>query len=220
MTSTLVLSPTELVRHPLTTDMRPGLTLLLEAHRCARDLGQDLWDFSIPVHSLHDAGLNENRLRWLLCQDCLQHALETTRPRAPHRRFRPAPNLQLRPTSCFTLTDRGLHLARALLCESVTSPPVPTAKPHWRADLQELHFGPHLIKKFRRPAANQTTILTAFEEDGWPARIDNPLSPTRDNNDAERLQEAIRRLNHCQQTPLLRFHGDGSGEGVTWEIAR
>jgi hypothetical protein len=93
-------------------------------------------------------------------------------------------------------------------------------KPRWLADQLELRLGDCLVKKFRRPADSQTTILAVFEEEAWPYRIDNPLPPTRHGNDMDRLQEALRRLNHHQHAKLLRFHGDGRGKGVTWEIAR
>jgi hypothetical protein len=34
-----------------------------------------------------------------------------------------------------------------------------------------------VVKEFKLPAPNQETILTAFQEEGWPPRIDDPLPP-------------------------------------------
>src|SRR5262249_44432444 len=50
-------------------------------------------------------------------------------------------------------------------------------RPKWDADRRELWYGAVLCKRYRRPAPNQEKILAAFEEDGWPGRIDDPLDP-------------------------------------------
>jgi hypothetical protein len=50
-------------------------------------------------------------------------------------------------------------------------------RPRWDKHLRELWLGPHLIKWFRVPAPDQERILDAFEEEGWPASIDDPLPP-------------------------------------------
>ena len=66
--------------------------------------------------------------------------------------------------------------------------------------------------------ANQEAILAAFQEDGWPARIDDPLPPVAETDPKRRLSDTIKCLNRKQQNALVRFSGDGTGEGVLWDL--
>jgi hypothetical protein len=75
----------------------------------------------------------------------------------------------------------------------------------------------NLVKEYRQRAPNQETILDAFEEEGWPPRIDDPLPRSTRIDPKERLHEAIRRLNHQKARKIL-FSGDGTGEGVIWRL--
>jgi hypothetical protein len=72
------------------------------------------------------------------------------------------------------------------------------------------------VKWYRAPAASQETILAAFQEDGWPGRIDDPLPWVDGLGPQERLHEAVKGLNRGQLARLLEFRRDGTGEGVTW----
>ena len=77
-----------------------------------------------------------------------------------------------------------------------------------------------IVKRFRVPARNQETILSVFEEEGWAEHIHDPLPVTHEIDAPTRLHDAINRLNRCQINPLLRFHGDGKGTGVFWELSQ
>jgi hypothetical protein len=77
-----------------------------------------------------------------------------------------------------------------------------------------------VVKQFKSPAMNQETILTAFEEENWPPRIDDPLPPEPDLDPKRRLHATINSLNGRQKNPLIRFVGDGTGEGVRWELVQ
>jgi hypothetical protein len=90
-------------------------------------------------------------------------------------------------------------------------------KPRWNATARELHFGESLVKRFLVPAKNQDLILATFEEDGWPQCIDDPLPYNAGIDPRQRLKAAIRHLNSSHQTELIRFHGNGTGDGVRWE---
>jgi hypothetical protein len=82
-------------------------------------------------------------------------------------------------------------------------------------------MGKKLIKRFKQRAPDQHVILCAFEEQNWPVRIDSPLSPRSPFEDRKRrLNHAIYRLNGHQHSRLIRFRGDGTGEGVIWELRR
>ncbi|MCA9248453.1 MAG: hypothetical protein KDA42_15105 [Planctomycetales bacterium] len=91
--------------------------------------------------------------------------------------------------------------------------------PNWDAARQELRVGELLVKQFRLPSPNQGTVLMVFEEEGWPARIDDPLPPHPDIDPKRRLHDTIKSLNRNQKNKVLRFKGDGSGVGVLWEFA-
>jgi hypothetical protein len=90
-------------------------------------------------------------------------------------------------------------------------------RPRWNGQLRELRCGELLVKEFRRPAPNQELVLTAFEEEGWPTQIDDPLPGTAGVDPRQRLHDTIIRLNRNQRNHLVHFRGDGSGKGVRWE---
>lgn len=94
------------------------------------------------------------------------------------------------------------------------------SRPRWDAARRELWFHDRLVKRFPLPAANQTAILDAFETDGWPPRIDDPLPGDPAIDAMTRLHDTIKALNRNQKEICLRFRGDGSGEGVLWEPYR
>jgi hypothetical protein len=89
--------------------------------------------------------------------------------------------------------------------------------PVWDNNLRELRFEGTVVKRFRVPAANQETILSVFEEEGWPQSIADPLSPIPGNDPKRRLQATIKSLNRNQLSTRLRFHGNGNGHTVWWE---
>jgi hypothetical protein len=93
---------------------------------------------------------------------------------------------------------------------------VPAHKPHWDPDLQELRYNGLLVKHFKVPAPNQEMILAAFEEEGWPPRIDDPLPPQFQLDCKRRLHDTINSLNRNHKSSGIRFMGDGTGEGVRW----
>jgi hypothetical protein len=73
------------------------------------------------------------------------------------------------------------------------------------------------VKSLRYDAANQRLVLDAFEEEGWPQRIDDPLPPRKRHSRKKRLRETVEALNKGLHPPHLRFHGDGTGQGIRWE---
>jgi hypothetical protein len=92
--------------------------------------------------------------------------------------------------------------------------------PRWTVEDRQLWFDGRLLKEFRQPAPNQTTLLAAFEEQGWPAHIDDPLprAEWEGEEDAKRrLHETIKNLNRGLPAGTMRFRGDGTGRGVVWE---
>ncbi len=90
------------------------------------------------------------------------------------------------------------------------------AKPRWDTEHRELSFGGKLCKKFRQPAENQTRLLDAFEESGWPTSIDDPIPPSRSGDQRQRLADTVRGLNK-NSNGMIRFELDGTGESVIWK---
>ncbi|MDV6034044.1 MAG: hypothetical protein F9B45_28915 [Phycisphaera sp. RhM] len=91
-------------------------------------------------------------------------------------------------------------------------------RPRWDSERRELGVGGTIVKRFKWVAVNQQAILCAFEEEGWPPRIDDPLPPHPEQDAKRRLSDTIKCLNRKQTNPLVHFRGDGTGEGVVWEF--
>lgn len=207
-----------------------AVALLLEASQFARELGREAWDFSLEIATLRETGLTCSDLRWLVCKGYLEQANEVTSIGHAGRMFEPAPLLSFTAATCFVLSPEGRRFARSVLAHrpeiepspAVLTIPVPAAeidaKPSWDSDRQELRVGTIVVKQFKVPAVSQETILAAFQEEGWPVRIDDPLPPHPAQDSKRRLHDTINSLNRNQKEPLIRFLGDGSGQGVRWEL--
>ncbi len=216
----------------------PGLALLLQSHDYAKELRCDGWDFAVELTCLREAGLNNSDLRWLLAKGFVVQSLEVIPPPDGQRRSCiPVQTLVLEPRSCFLLTAEGALFALGLQagCDRMTCPPhlavnghppvVASAAPGgnggsvpaWDGDRRVLLFRGHVVKHFKVPAANQETILAVFQEQDWSARIDDPLPSHELIEPKRRLHDTINSLNRNQRVPLLRFLGDGNGQGVCWQ---
>ena len=137
-------------------------------------------------------------LRWLVKRGCLSHAREITALQDMDRHFEPPEqNLVFAGNTCFVLTDAGLAVlgrdnSQATQLAQVDKAPgempivawnhssAPAAMPNWDRGSRAFVVGEYLIKRFRVPSPNQETVLNAFQEEGWPAAIDDPLPPVRD----------------------------------------
>jgi hypothetical protein len=109
------------------------------------------------------------------------------------------------------LTDQCPEKPRSTTIEESSSVPV------WDSERRELRFRNRLVKRYRVPAPNQELILAAFQEEGWPNCIDDPLHPG-DQDPQRRLQATVKSLNRNQVAPLLRFRGNGNGDRVCWGV--
>jgi hypothetical protein len=210
--------------------------VLLDAADYADDLKRDSWEFAVTIRDLRALGLSDNDLRWLVCKRIVDVAVEVTEPGETVRTYRPSGSAMFSDRACFSLAEGARGLALLLTSERtgvdtpanghstaipvVTAPALPGGAnqiPVWDCDRQELRFRGQLIKQFKVPSPNQETILAAFEEEHWPPRIDDPLPPQADQEPKRRLHDTINTLNRNQKNPLIRFLGDGSGQGVRWE---
>ena len=213
---------------------RVGLLLLLRGHEFAEALHCSDWDFALEISALSRLGLSRMDLRWLVLKGYLTHAKEVTRSCASGREFSPSGKLTFGPRTCFLLTPAGATLARALRdFLSGTLPATDAAgvtperekaarqsefRPCWDCDRRELRVAGQIVKQFKVRSPNQETVLMAFQEEKWPSRIDDPLPGHPDMDAKQRLHDTIRSLNRNQKERLIRFKGDGKGEGVIWEL--
>lgn len=218
----------------LAARMQAGLELLDRAYQAAVDIDCDPWEMAVEIADLRRAGLSLTDLRWLVRKGFAQHAQEVTQPGEEQRAFHSPRGVAFTRRTCLMLTGQGATLLRQTA--SLPRPPLSVAAPaiaradlpqssaapqceplpHWDGDLMELRVGGQLVKQFKVPAPNQEMVLSAFEEEGWPARIDDPLPPVPDQDSKRRLHDTINSLNRNQKQPLIRFLGDGSGQGVRW----
>jgi hypothetical protein len=88
----------------------------------------------------------------------------------------------------------------------------------WDRRRRELRLGRAVVKRFRQPAPSQEKILDAFEEEGWPPRIDDPLPPLPGQEAKKRLQTTINNLNRGQGAARICFGGGGDGQSVCWGL--
>jgi hypothetical protein len=92
--------------------------------------------------------------------------------------------------------------------------------PWWDPDEQQLWLDGVVIKEFERPAPDQTGLLDAFHQRGWPRHVIDPL-PARPGESwrqvQRRLRDTVKNLNRELPPGTFRFRGDGSGHGVWWD---
>jgi hypothetical protein len=238
--------PTPLIDESL----RAGLALLWRAYICTQITGAGMWDFAMRTGRLYEAGMTSSDLRWMVARGFAEYQQETSGYDEGRRSLRGSNGYFFNEHTCLILTASGAALAEHVFREMPQWPkatlsalaavaeetsvlatarrpvveapkPAPALlKPCWNANRRELSFEGLIVKRFRVPARNQETILSVFEEEGWAEHIHDPLPVTHDIDAPTRLHDAINRLNRCQINPLLRFHGDGKGTGVFWELCQ
>jgi hypothetical protein len=214
--------------------VRAALAQLRMAYDCSRVAGRDPWEFAVEIEGLLALGLTTSELRLLVYQGFVEHAQEITEPGDAARRFVPCCNLDFPPRTRFVLAaparsacdgDGSVDTAPLVpqLALIVPGPNGAVARrplrPRWNPTCRLLRFGSQIVKRYRQPAPNQERVLAAFEEEGWPPRIFDPLPPRGDQAPTRRLQDVIRFLNSNQQNSLILFLGDGTGQGVLWQTA-
>jgi hypothetical protein len=218
---------------PVPSKIREALARLAEAYDYARATGRDLWEFAVEMPELLAAGLTTSDLRWLVSQQYVEHAREVTQQGDSTRKFTPSMNLALGAETCFALSAKGAAAASAIqsgpavLALRSAAEQRPSRRdvaaqgrprPHWDAMHRVLRLGDRVVKRFRVPAANQEMVLKVFHEENWAYRISDPLPPLPDQDPKQRLHDTIKCLNRNQTERLISFRGDGTGEGVVWEL--
>ena len=195
-----------------------ALRLLYDAYNYALELNRSRWDFAEEIVSLRERGLTNGDLRWLVCSKFVEHGRERTKTGAESREFQHSAGLSFSKKTCFVLTDMGASYIGQLFVLGESSESAPLVVPKWDRELQELRLGESIVKRFKVPAPNQEMILAVFEEENWPVYIDDPLTPHPAIDPRRRLHDTINSLNRNQKANLIQFRGNGSGDGVRWEL--
>jgi hypothetical protein len=91
--------------------------------------------------------------------------------------------------------------------------------PVWNDKVGTLSVHGRSVLRLAKPAKNQRAILNAFERNGWPSWIANPIEPTYPKDENQRLGDAVYGLNRSLGPDApLQFRRDGQGKGVFWEF--
>jgi hypothetical protein len=217
---------------PAGSELERALALLLKASDYAGLTKSNAWEFAVEIHQLLKLGLSENDLRFLVRSQWVEHACEITAQGQNGRQFLPTGDLTFASRTCFVLTSQGLDMAAGHQDAAWDHQPIglPTLHvsqavpqlrrvclPIWDDSRRILLWDGQIVKRFKRRAINQELILSAFQEENWPERIDDPLTPEPCLDMKRRLNATIRCLNHGREHLLLHFRGDGTGQGVVWE---
>lgn len=221
--------------------VRRILLRLLAANDSASDFGRDPWDFAVELPQLSQFGVGTHTLRTMICRRWITHMREIPNPTDRRRAFEAESDLVLSSRSCFVLTRKGYDIANNLTVlrttsmndqnhfsdNNPTSPSIPSGfdprqssqpMPCWDRERRELRLGDVVVKRFKWPAENQEQVLDAFQEEGWPAHIDDPLVPHPKICPKRRLHDTLKCLNRKQVNQVIKFRGDGTGQGVLLEI--
>lgn len=202
--------------------------LLIEAWQYAEVLGSDPWEFAVELPALLSAGATINQLRAIACGGLVNYRREVTQNSAESRQFEALNNLAFPPGTCFVLrvppseslagSPRAMpRFGWAEMARSNAQPALKVAqRPRWDPASRTLYVGARIVKRYRVPAVLQERILNAFQEEGWPTHVYDPLSPNGDKSTKRRLHDTIKALNRHHRCRLIRFIGNGNGEAVGW----
>ena len=196
--------------------LKGGLLILWRGCEYARNLGLESWEFAVEQESLARAGLLPIDLHWLMSRGYVEVAPRVTSPLGRHGLGQHGNGSCEEQDACYFLTKAGVAYVSPILADG--SPPsrrLPLEKgyvrdgeevhdlahctnsPKWDRARKELRLGDLVIKQFRWSAVNQEAILMAFEEEGWPPRIVDPLPGKQDQDPKQRLHDTVKGLSHA-----------------------
>ncbi|MEO1525736.1 MAG: hypothetical protein AAFX06_09880, partial [Planctomycetota bacterium] len=149
-----------------------------EAREYAEDLSCSNWDFAIKLSDAFVMNVCENDVRWMLRKGWIECRPST----GSGGNMRTINAVTLTASDSIVLGIDGLRALQRLTSEPASQieheacePIVHHHKPCWNAERHELTYEGAVVKRYRWPAINQERILQVFEEESWPARIDDPL---------------------------------------------
>lgn len=106
----------------------------------------------------------------------------------------------------------GMHRRlRRQIGESIEQSDI-IVRPVWDKNVGTLEYQGVVVRSVRRSATLIRTILDDFQEQGWPARLGNPLPG---GADSKKLRDAISTLN--KGLDAIKFFADGTATGILWQ---
>ena len=107
-------------------------------------------------------------------------------------------------------TWRGIEWIMPYTSEYIEVGDSGAVKPGWNPETRVLSFCEWSKRYSKNPARQQITVITAFNEEGWPKAIDDPL-------DSGKLSDTLRGLKDSlgQEAPI-EFYAVGDGERIGW----
>lgn len=175
------------------------------------DLGASPWEFAMALNETRDMNIRDVDLRWMLLRGWIEHRCDNYPQEGA---LQNADRIEFSCDSRFVIASSGIGI---LARTEISTRSLEKAMPTWDSQRHELCLQGQVVKRFRWPACNQEMILSAFQEEQWPSRIDDPL-PIKSAEPKRRLSDTIKCLNRNQKSNLIRFRGDGTGEGVLWDV--
>jgi hypothetical protein len=206
-----------------------GYTRLLSARCEAREQRCSALDLPVECLGLLGIGVEEDILLWMLYQGHVYH-LERAASADGEAEWIIKPSAVLGVRSAFALTPQGERFGELLVADILVPADDRQFEAMWRMlrvgrltprydrDTRSFAWGCHVLKNFRQPSANQEKILLVAEELSWASWFDDPLPGLPNGGSKERLHDAIKNLNRCQNPHLVKFRGNGTGESVGWEL--
>jgi hypothetical protein len=204
-----------------------ALALLRKAWEYAHAQQVGLWQCAVSVRQFWAAGAGNGVIEELLVRRYVEHRMERPgRQRSP-RVFELGRPSRLGGRSCFVLTPKGEALVVGMILGTRSGPEVllggreegcPVPVPTWVEERRALLWQGKVVKQFgKQPAGNQVLVLQAWQETNFANPLLDPLPRSKGVRPKSRLHDTLKGLNRKQVNPLLRFRGDGTGQGALWE---
>ncbi|MGO9107942.1 MAG: hypothetical protein ACLP9L_01805 [Thermoguttaceae bacterium] len=111
------------------------------------------------------------------------------------------------PTTGAAAKDLDCNVVNGKRCRHARTTPV------FKRETRVLRFRGAMVKRFSPQARNQIAILVAFQNQGWPRWIENPLGNRKECGSEKPLKNAVYRLNLACKSRLIRFACDGDRAG-------
>jgi hypothetical protein len=113
-----------------------------------------------------------------------------------------AARLEVERTGELVLTEKGLRqLTGGDRCHGDGE------KPSWDGRPRVLLWRGEVVKQLGRAGSNRERVLNAFEEEGWPDAVSDPLEWDQFDDLKARLRETVRGLNKGLKPGTIRFRG-------------
>jgi hypothetical protein len=90
--------------------------------------------------------------------------------------------------------------------------------PNYDRQLRELWVAGAVLHRFAPQARNAITVLTAFQAQGWPRWIVDPLGNGPESDFEQHLHNTVSVPNHAQKPWLIRFSSTGADRTIRWDF--